>query len=230
LTFDLCLCSFSFYRFSLCRFAVLECSVPFSAAQLVPLIIATSFAAGLNVYATVATLGMLGRFHAVQLPGNLTLLQDWPVIVVATVLFVLELVADKIPYFDLVWNAAHTFIRVPVAALLAYAASSQLSPEWHFASVALASGIALAAHGGKTALRAGVTPSPEPFSNIALSASEDVLAIFLTWLATRHPYIAAAIALTLVVLLILAIRWIWRMIRSFVRRLRSGPTSAPAQV
>jgi hypothetical protein len=75
-----------------------------------------------------------------------------------------------------------------------------------------------------------VTPSPEPFSNIALSASEDVLAIFLTWLATRHPYIAAALALTLVALLILAIRWIWRRLRAFIRRLRSGPTSAPARV
>ena len=204
--------------------------MPFSAAQIVPLIIATSFAAGLNVYATIATLGLLGHFHAVSLPGSLTLLQDWRVIAIASALFVLELFADKIPYFDLLWNAVHTFIRVPVAALLAYAASTQLSPEWHYASVALASGVALAAHGGKTALRAGVTPSPEPFSNIALSASEDVLAIFLTWLATRHPYIAAALALTLVALLILAIRWIWRRLRAFIRRLRSGPTSAPARV
>ncbi|HEU5403137.1 MAG TPA: DUF4126 domain-containing protein [Terriglobales bacterium] len=203
--------------------------MPFSAAQIVPLIVATSFAAGLNVYATIATLGLLGRFHAVLLPGGLTLLQDWRVIAVASALFLLELFADKIPYFDLLWNAVHTFIRVPIAALLAYAASNQLSPEWHFASVALASGVALAAHGGKTALRAGVTPSPEPFSNIALSASEDVLSIFLTWLATRHPYIAAFIALALVVLLILAIRWIWRMLRAFIRRLRERPASAAAQ-
>jgi len=203
--------------------------VPFSASQIVPLIIATSFAAGLNVYATIATLGLLGRFHVVALPGGLTLLQDWRVIAVAAALFVLELFADKIPYFDLLWNAVHTFIRIPVAALLAYAASNQLSPEWHFASVALASGVALVAHGGKTALRTGVSASPEPFSNIALSASEDVLAIFITWLATRHPYIAAAIAVLLVILLILAIRWIWRMIRAFIRRLLRGPTTAPAQ-
>lgn len=203
--------------------------MPFSAAQIVPLIIATSFAAGLNVYATMATLGLLGRFHAVVLPGSLTLLQDWRIIAIALALFVLELFADKIPYFDLLWNAVHTFIRIPIAALLAYAASNQLSPEWHFASVALASGVALAAHGGKTALRAGVTPSPEPFSNIALSASEDVLAIFLTWLATRHPFVAATLALILVALLILAIRWIWRMLRAMVRRLRQGPSPASAQ-
>ena len=203
--------------------------MPFSASQIVPLIIATSFAAGLNVYATIATLGLLGRFHAVALPGSLTFLQDWRLIVVAFALFVLELFADKIPYFDLLWNAVHTFIRVPVAALLAYAAGNQLSPEWHFAAVALASGVALAAHGGKTALRVGVTPSPEPFSNIALSAAEDGLAIFLTWLATQHPYIAAVISLTLVLLLILAIRWIWRMLRSFIRRLRRHPASETVQ-
>jgi hypothetical protein len=200
----------------------------FPVAQLVPLIIATSFAAGLNVYATIATLGLLGRFHAVQLPSSLTLLQQWWVIGIAAGLFVLEMFADKIPYFDLLWNAVHTFIRVPVAAVLAYAAGNQLSPEWHFASVALASGVALAAHTGKTALRAGITSSPEPFSNIAISAAEDVFAIFLTWLATKHPYVAATIAAILVVLLVFAIRWIWRKLRAVVRRLQQGPSPAGA--
>lgn len=198
--------------------------MPFPTAQLVPLIIATSFAAGLNVYATVATLGLLGRLHAVQLPTNLHLIQDWWVIAIAAALFGIEFFADKIPYFDLVWNSLHTFIRIPVAAVIAYAATANLSPEIHFASVALASGVALAAHSGKTALRVGVTPSPEPFSNIALSASEDVLAIFLTWFATKHPYVAAAFALFFIVLLSLAIRWIWRMLRKTYRLLMAGPT------
>jgi hypothetical protein len=200
--------------------------MPFPTAQLVPLIIATSFAAGLNVYATVATLGLLGRFHAVQLPTNLHPLQEWWVIAIAAALFVLELFADKIPYFDLVWNALHTFIRVPVAAVIAYSAGSNLGPGAHFASVALASGVALAAHSGKTALRVGVTPSPEPFSNIALSASEDVLAIFLTWLATKHPYVAAILAIILLIFLAVAIRWIWRMLRKMYRRLMAGPSGA----
>ncbi len=197
----------------------------FSAAQLVPLIIATSFAAGLNVYATVATLGLLGRFHAVQLPTSLHTIESWWVIAISTTLFIVELFADKIPYFDLVWNALHTFIRVPVAAVLAYAATSHLSPEWHMTSVAVASVVALAAHTGKTALRAGVTPSPEPFSNMALSASEDVLAVFITWLATKHPFFAAALALVLIVLLVLAIRWVWRMLKRIYRRLMAGPQS-----
>jgi hypothetical protein len=202
--------------------------MPFPTAQIIPLIIATSFAAGLNVYATVATLGLLGRFHAVQLPTNLHVLQDWWVIAIAAVLFVIELFADKIPYFDLVWNALHTFIRVPVAAVIAYAASANLGPGGHFASVALASGVALAAHSGKTALRVGVTPSPEPFSNMALSASEDVLAVFLTWLATKHPFLAATLAIILVILLVIAIRWIWRMLRRTYRRLMAGPGATQA--
>ena len=109
----------------------------FPVAQLVPLIIAISFAAGLNVYATVATLGLLGRFHAVQLPPSLVSLEQWWVIGIATALFVLELFADKIPYFDLLWNAVHTFIRVPIAALLAYAAGNQLSPGCGYVDVSL---------------------------------------------------------------------------------------------
>jgi hypothetical protein len=200
--------------------------MPFPTAQLVPLIIATSFAAGLNVYATVATLGLLGRFHAVQLPTNLQPIQEWWVIGIAVALFLIELFADKIPYFDLVWNALHTFIRIPIAAVIAYAASANLSPEWHFASVALASGVALAAHSGKTALRVGASSSPEPFSNIAISASEDVLAIALTWLATKHPYVAATLAVILIILLGLAVHWIWRMLRKTYRLLMAGPSPA----
>jgi hypothetical protein len=103
-----------------------------------------------------------------------------------------EFFADKIPGFDLFWNAAHTFIRVPVAALLAYEAASQLSPQLQLLAAAAGAAIAAIAHTSKTAARVLVTPSPEPISNIALSASEDVAAISLTWLATRHPYAARA--------------------------------------
>ena len=195
--------------------------------HIVALIVATSFAAGLNVYATVATLGLLGRFGALQLPPNLHLLQDWSIIGVAGALFVIEMVADKIPYFDLLWNALHTFVRVPIAALLAYGASNQLSPEWQMLSVATATGVSLVAHTGKTALRAGVTPSPEPFSNAALSAGEDVFAIGLTWFATHHPYLAAATALVLVVILILITRLIIRGLRRVYRRLVAGPRATP---
>ena len=104
--------------------------MPFSPEQLAGLIAAISFAAGLNVYATVASLGLLARADVVSLPGNLHVVQTWPVIAIAAVLFVIEFFADKIPAFDLIWNALHTFVRVPVAALLAYALTLSNQTEW----------------------------------------------------------------------------------------------------
>ncbi len=182
--------------------------------EIVALLVAVSFAAGLNVYATVATLGLLGHTRWLALPASLHLLTNWWVIAAALALFTVEFFADKIPAFDVVWNALHTFIRVPVAALLAWQATAALSPREQLAA-ALAGGlIAFIAHGGKTAARAAVTPSPEPFSNISLSMGEDALAVFLTWLATWKPYVAAGIAVALLAITLLLARWVVRGIKS----------------
>jgi hypothetical protein len=178
------------------------------------LLAAIGFAAGLNLYATVAVLGFAARFGHLLLPPGLVLLGSWPVIGASVALFVIEFFADKIPAFDLIWNALHTFIRVPVAGLLAYQATAQLSPERQLLATLLGAAVALAAHGGKTAARAAVTPSPEPFSNIGLSVTEDAVAIGLTWLATRHPYIAGSFALVFVVLIFLVIRLVIRALRA----------------
>jgi Domain of unknown function (DUF4126) len=182
--------------------------------ELFALVAAIAFAAGLNVYATVAALGVLARFGHLPLPSSLQLLAAWPIIAASTTLFVIEFFADKIPAFDLLWSALHTFVRIPVAALLAYRATAQLSPAEQLLATLLGAAIAFAAHGGKTAVRAAVTPSPEPFSNISLSLAEDALAISLTWLATRHPYAAGGIALVLVALIILLARFVIRALRS----------------
>jgi hypothetical protein len=190
-------------------------SIP--ASELVALLIAVSFAAGLNVYATVATLGLLAHAGLLPLPPALQLLSNWWVIAAGGVMFVIEFFADKIPAFDLVWNALHTFIRVPVAALLAYGATATLSP-WEQLTATVAGGaIALASHGGKTAVRAAVTPSPEPLSNMALSLGEDGLAIFLTWFATQHPYGAIAIVGLLLVVIVVLTRWVVRSLRALFR-------------
>jgi hypothetical protein len=185
--------------------------------ELVALIVAVSFAAGLNVYATVATLGLLAHAGVLVLPASLHLLSSWWVIGASVALFGVEFFADKVPAFDLVWNALHTFIRVPVAALLAWRATATLTPGEQLAATLLGGLIALAAHGGKTAARAAVTPSPEPFSNIGLSLGEDVLAVSLTWLATVHPYVGGGIAATFLVAILLLIRWVWRALRSLFR-------------
>ena len=185
--------------------------------ELIALLIAISFAAGLNVYATVATLGLLARVNLLALPPQLHLLSNWWIIGAAGTLFAVEFFADKVPAFDLIWNALHTFVRVPVAALLAWQATSALSPGEQLGA-ALAGGlIAFIAHGGKTAIRTVVTPSPEPFSNMSLSLGEDVLAVSLTWFATVHPFIAAAIATFFVLLALLLIRWIWTALNALFR-------------
>jgi hypothetical protein len=180
----------------------------FTPSSIAALIVAISFAAGLNVYATIATLGILSRLHWVVLPAGLDPLADTWVIAVSCLLFGIEVFADKIPAFDLLWNAVHTFIRIPVAALLAYKAASQLTPEMQLLATAAAAIITAVAHSSKTAARTLVTASPEPLSNIALSSAEDVSAIGLTWVATHHPYVAAAIAGTGVVIFIVSLRWI----------------------
>jgi hypothetical protein len=185
--------------------------------DLAALLIAVSFAAGLNVYATVATLGLLGHYGVLALPPSLSLIESWWVIGASVALFGVEFFADKVPAFDLVWNALHTFIRVPVAALLAYQATAALSPEKQLMATLAGGTIALIAHGGKTAARAAVTPSPEPFSNMTLSLGEDVLAVFLTWMATWKPYIAAAIAGAGVLAIILLMRWVLRAMGALFR-------------
>jgi hypothetical protein len=186
-------------------------------SELFALLAAIGFAAGLNLYATVAVLGLLARFGHLPLPPGLLLLAGWPVIAASIGLFTIEFFADKIPAFDLIWNALHTFVRVPIAGLLAYQATRQLSPEHQLLATLVGGGVALIAHSGKTAARAAVTPSPEPFSNITLSLVEDVLAIGLTWLATRHPYIAGTFATIFVLIIVLLARWVIRAMRALFR-------------
>lgn len=190
------------------------------AADLAALIVAVSFAAGLNVYATVLTLGLLARMHWVALPGGLEVLANPWILGASAALFAGEFVADKIPGIDLVWNALHTFVRVPVAALLAYAASSHLSPGLQVLATVAGAALAGLAHGSKTTLRAVVTPSPEPVSNIALSTGEDAVAIGLSWAATHHPLVAGGVAALLAVTSVTAIVLSVRLIRKVWRRLR----------
>ncbi len=193
--------------------------------QTVAMIAGTSFAAGLNVYATVGALGLLSRTGLVQLPSGLHIVASWWIIGVCLAMFALEFFADKIPVFDLLWNALHTFVRVPVAAYVAYAATSHLSPQLQLTCTLMGAAIAFAAHGGKTAVRAAVTPSPEPVSNMALSFGEDVGAVWLTWIATQHPYVAATVVAVLLVIVALCLRWVIRALRSLYRGAASALSS-----
>ncbi len=192
-------------------------AIKFPANDIPALLVAVSFAAGLNVYATIATLGLLARSGVIGLPPGLQVVESWYVIAASTALFGVEFFADKIPGFDLIWNALHTFVRVPVAALVAWRATAQLPPGEQLIAAVLGALIALAAHGGKTAVRAAVTPSPEPVSNISLSLGEDAIAIGLTWFASRHPYVAAAVVIWLLIVIFVAVRWVIRALRTLFR-------------
>jgi hypothetical protein len=180
----------------------------------------TSFASGLNLYATVAAAGLMQRFGLVQLPDALQVLSHPIVLGVAITLFLVESIADKIPYVDSAWDALHTFIRPPAAAVLSYSAFGNVPEEYKIGAALLAGSVALTSHGAKASARAAANTSPEPVSNWTLSILEDGLAVFLVWMAAQYPLLTAGIVLVLVILAVLLIRKLWRFSRQLVNRLR----------
>ena len=183
------------------------------------LALGAGFSSGLNLYATVATLGLLQRVGVLHLPQSLQVLSHPWVLGIAIALYLIEFFADKFPYFDTIWDAIHTFIRPPAAALLAFAAAGGAAPEWRWAAALLAGGVALTAHGTKASARAAVNTSPEPFSNWFLSFGEDILAVWLTWMATAHPLAATIIVAALVALSVFLLYHLFRFARRALQRL-----------
>jgi hypothetical protein len=189
----------------------------------------TSFASGLNLYATVAAAGIMQRLGWVDLPQALQVLSHPIVLGVAFTLFIVEFIADKIPYVDSAWDALHTFIRPPAAAVLAYSAFGNVPEEWKLGAALLAGSVALTSHGAKASTRAAANTSPEPVSNWTLSLLEDGLAVFLVWMASEYPLLTAGIVLVLVILAVLLIRKLWRFSRRLVEKFRRRSTTTPAR-
>jgi len=187
--------------------------------QTLSLALGAGFSSGLNLYAAVATLGLLQRFGVVHLPGSLQAVAHPWVLGIAIALYLVEFFADKIPYVDTVWDAIHTFIRPPAAAILAYAAAGGASAEWRWGAALLAGGVALTSHGTKASARAAVNTSPEPFSNWALSFGEDLLAVWLTWMATAHPLATTVIVATLLAISVFLLYHLFRFARRALRNL-----------
>ena len=184
----------------------------------------TSFASGLNIYATVAAAGLFQRFGVVQLPDTLQVLANPFVMGIAITLFLIEFIADKIPYVDSGWDAVHTFIRPPAAALIAYSAFGEVPEEWKVGAALLAGGVALTSHGAKATTRAAANTSPEPVSNWVLSLAEDGLAVFLAWMAAEHPILTAVIVIVLVTVAVLVIWKLFGYLRLLANRLRQWRT------
>jgi hypothetical protein len=187
-----------------------------SPLQTLGVALGTSFASGLNLYATIAAAGFFQRFGIVELPPSLHILAHPVVLGIATVLFLVEFVADKIPVVDTAWDAVHTFIRPPAAMVLAYSSFGSVPESWKLGAALLAGGVALTSHGAKASTRAAANTSPEPVSNWLLSLGEDAVAIFLSWMAAEHPILTAGIV---VVLVVLAVFVIWKLFGFFRRAL-----------
>ena len=162
----------------------------------------SAWLSGFNLYATVLTLGLLQRFHLVKLPGDLEFLSRGWVLGVAAALYVIEFIADKIPVVDSVWDAIHTFIRVPAGAVLAASAFAHFDPAVRAVALLAGGTLALGSHGTKATVRATANASPEPFSNVALSLFEDFFTVALAAIAAFHPVVILGIVLAFVVMLL----------------------------
>ena len=196
------------------------------ALQTLGFILGAAFASGLNLYATVAVLGLLHRFEIIHLPASLQVLADPWVLGIAIALYVIEFVADKVPYVDNIWDVVHTFIRPPAAGLLAYTALGDVPEVWKLSAALLAGTVALASHGTKASTRAAVNVSPEPVSNWLLSLAEDGLAVTLVLFAVSHPLLTLAIVLVLVALSVYLLIKFFGFLRAALRRLFAGGRAA----
>ena len=177
-----------------------------------------SFAAGINLYATVALLGLASRYGWVALPEQYRVFDnDW-IIGAALVMYAVEFIADKIPWFDTVWDGVHTVIRPLGGALIAISTLGDASPEMKTLIGLLGGTLAAGTHFTKAGTRAAANTSPEPFSNWILSLSEDVFVVSLGLLALKYPLIAAAVVLVAVVLMVVFATWIARAVRRRWRR------------
>ncbi len=188
------------------------------------LALGSAWTSGINLYATVSVLGLLQKFALTKLPGGLDVLDNWWIIGVAGGLYVIEFVADKVPYVDSVWDVVHTFIRVPAGAAVAYAATNQMDTTVWVIAALVGGGLALSSHGTKAALRAGANLSPEPVSNWTLSIVEDVVAFAGTALAVFAPIVIAIVLLIFVAFftwfgpkVFRAVRRLWRATKAFFR-------------
>jgi hypothetical protein len=187
----------------------------------------SAWLSGINLYATIVTLGVLQKFHLVKLPGDLNILGEWWVIGLAAALYLVEFFADKIPAVDTVWDAIHTFIRVPAGAILAATAFADFDPAVKTAAMILGGGIALGSHGAKAATRLAVNASPEPISNAVLSLTEDVVAFGSTILMVFFPVAMLVIVVIFLILMIWLMPKIIRAIRRLFARLRGLFATAP---
>lgn len=199
-------------------------------AQLVALAGVLGFASGIRLYAVLLVVGLVGYFDLAPLPAGLQLLAHPWVLGASGFMVAVEFLADKVPAIDSLWDAVHTFIRIPAGAALAAAVfgAEGLAHQaaWATAAAIIGGSLAATSHFTKAGTRAAVNTSPEPFSNIAVSTAEDVAIGGLLWLAIAHPFIAAAIVVALVLLALWLLPKLARFVVGLFRRVFGTAESA----
>ena len=181
----------------------------------------SAWVSGINLYACVATLGLLSRFAHLKLPGELEVVTNGWVIGVALALYVIEFVADKVPWVDSTWDVIHTFIRIPAGAVLAAAAFGDFDRSIQVIALLLGGGLALSSHGTKAATRAVLNTLPEPVTNAVVSVAEDVLAIVSVVAAVFFPVLLFVIVAAGLLVSIYLFNRVLRFFRSVTRKIRS---------
>jgi hypothetical protein len=184
--------------------------------------LAFAVGAGINLYATVLVLGLAARYDWVELPDSLEGLGSLWVIAVAGALYLIEFLADKIPWLDSLWDGIHTLVRPVGAAVIAVAALGPASPGMEVAAGLLGAAIGASTHAAKAGTRLAVNASPEPASNVAISLAEDGFVIGLVLLLLTHPLIGLGLA-ALAFLLVLALLFV---LMRFIRRRRARRETA----
>jgi uncharacterized membrane protein len=178
-----------------------------------------SSTSGLNLYATVLTLGLMQRFGWLQLPAQWSPLSYTWVLALATVLFVIEFIADKVPYLDSAWDAIHTFIRIPAGAVLMAAAVADVDPSLRLTAGLIGGSLALTTHSAKATARLAANASPEPFSNVMLSTLEDVATVFLLGTAASYPILAGIVLIIVLGICVVLLYTCFRFTRRFFAKL-----------
>jgi hypothetical protein len=181
-----------------------------------------AFASGINLYATVAVLGLCSRFNLVALPEQFQVFAHPAIISIALALYVIEFVADKVPWVDSMWDAVHTVIRPVGGAFVAVTTLGESSTATQVLAALVGGSVAMTTHLGKAGTRAAVNTSPEPFSNWVLSFGEDLFVVGLTYIALQHPWLALSVAL---IFLAAIIAFASVLIRA-IRRRRAQRTAA----
>jgi len=190
--------------------------------QLVAIAAALGWASGLRLYAVVFITGMAGWLGWVHLPGDLHVLANPIVIGASGLMLFIEFFVDKIPGLDSVWDAIHTFVRIPAGAALAGAVFGGDPASWVTAAALMGGTLAATSHAAKLTTRASANTSPEPFSNIALSLLGDGAVPLMLWLSWAHPVVALVVLAAVVVVSIVVVWVLWRFIARLLRRMRGG--------